>query len=67
MEDGPLGNLATPGDLEESASHHFVAPQLCAKCIESNAVATMLKEIQFYVPHDVSHSNPTEGSGAQRD
>ena len=23
MEDGVLGNLAPPGDLEESASHHF--------------------------------------------
>ena len=23
MEDGILGNLAPPGDLEESASHHY--------------------------------------------
>ena len=23
VEDGALGNLAPPGDLEESASHHF--------------------------------------------
>ena len=24
VEDGVLGNLAPPGDLEESASHHFM-------------------------------------------
>ena len=26
LEDGLLGNLAPPGDLEESASHHFHGP-----------------------------------------
>ena len=27
LEDGVLSNLAPPGDLEESASHHFLTKQ----------------------------------------
>ena len=41
VEDGVLGNLAPPGDLEESASHHLGSKEVPESLVEDGALGNM--------------------------